>query len=183
MSKRKHSPSFKAKVALEAVKADLDKRWPNWPPGTRSIPAQIQGMEEGIAGRSGQCPTGRSSGRSPMTPLSPGFTNRSATGSSGISWRRALHGRERRREMVDREHPALSTLRQSALMVSADRVLLPALLPQPAPGPPDRPRQPAIGTDQAIATPAASITRGCAGGVMDRAGRQPKQSGARSNYR
>jgi len=31
--RRKHSPSFKAKVAQEAVKGK--RRWPNWPPTTR----------------------------------------------------------------------------------------------------------------------------------------------------
>ena len=37
-ARRKHSPSFKAKVALEAVKGN--RQWPNRPPGTRSTPAK-----------------------------------------------------------------------------------------------------------------------------------------------
>ena len=48
--RRKHSPSFKAKVALEAVKGELTVARP-----VRGPSRPDPGMEEGIAGRSGQC--------------------------------------------------------------------------------------------------------------------------------
>ena len=48
--RRKHSPAFKAKVALEARR--VRRRWPNWPPGTIH-PGQIhwkKSLLEGAAG-------------------------------------------------------------------------------------------------------------------------------------
>ena len=76
--RRKHSPSFKAKVALEAVKgeltvAQLAARYESIP--ARSRHGRRHCWEERPMSSTGS----RTSGRSPMTPLSPGFTNRSAS--------------------------------------------------------------------------------------------------------
>ena len=38
--RRKHSPAFKARVALDAVKGR--RQWPNWPSGTKSTRARFK---------------------------------------------------------------------------------------------------------------------------------------------
>ena len=45
--RRKHTPAFKAKVALEAVRR-ARRKWPNWPPGTRFILSQIQSWKKAL---------------------------------------------------------------------------------------------------------------------------------------
>ena len=56
--RRKHSPAFKAKVALEAVKGG--RRWPNWRPGTRVHPSQIQAWKKALtAGAAGVFSNGK----------------------------------------------------------------------------------------------------------------------------
>ena len=71
--RRKHMPAFKAKVALEALKAR--RRWPNWPPGTKSIPGRFR--------------HGR--GHSPRAP--PGFSATARTRNPGTTppWSHRLY--------------------------------------------------------------------------------------------
>ena len=116
--RRKHSPAFKAKVALEAVKreetvAQLAARY-------QVHPSQIQAWKKALtSGAAGVFSNGQeekaSSGRRADRPAVPG--NRTAEGGTGF-----LAGEVRsmslaqRRGMVDREHLLLSTARQCALL-------------------------------------------------------------------
>ena len=115
--RRKHNPAFKANVALG--RHGVRRRWPNWPPVTRS-PQPDSGLEEGPhrwRRRRVQQRT-RAEGqerRRADRPAVPG--NRTAESGAGF-----LVGEARsmslaqRRGMVDREHPSLSTVRQCALL-------------------------------------------------------------------
>ena len=119
--RRKHSPVFQAKVALEAVKgeetvAQLAGRTRFTPAGFRlgrrpspmARPASSATVRTGRAGPEGQerCCAGR--------PPVPG--DRPAQGGAGFLVREVRSmSRARRREMVDREHPSLSIARQCTL--------------------------------------------------------------------
>ena len=76
--RRKHSATFKAKVALEAVKgvetmAGLAARY-------EVHPGQIQAWKKALLeGASGVFNGNHGKGRSPMKPLLPGSTSRSAS--------------------------------------------------------------------------------------------------------
>ena len=114
--RRKHSPAFKAKVALEVVKAEetvaqLAARY-------EAHPGQIQAWKKTLVeGASGVFGNGKeqkaSSDAAPDRPAVPG--NRTAEGGAGF-----LGGEVRsmnlaqRRGMVDREHLLLSIARQCA---------------------------------------------------------------------
>ena len=74
--RRKHSPAFKAKVALEAMKGEETV---DWPPGTRSIPARSRlGRSPYWRERPVSLMETKTSARRAMRCLSPGSTSRSA---------------------------------------------------------------------------------------------------------
>ena len=116
--RRKHSPAFKARVALEAVKgeetvAQLAARY-------EVHPGQIQaGKKALVEGASGVFGNGKETEgqerRRPGRPVVPG--DRAAKGGAGFlggEVRSMSPGR--RRKMVDREHPKLPIVRQCALL-------------------------------------------------------------------
>ena len=74
--RRKHSPSFK-EVAVDAVKGELTVA--QLAARYEVHPGQIQAWKKALQERPMSSTGSRTSGRSPMTPLSPGFTNRSAS--------------------------------------------------------------------------------------------------------
>ena len=116
--RRKHSPSFKAKVALEAVKGELTVA--QLAARYEVHPGQIQAWKKALLGGAANVFDGKQDKRQKsddalISRLIP--TDRPAEGRAGfLGGEVRSMSRERRREMVDREHPALSTLRQCALM-------------------------------------------------------------------
>ena len=112
--RRKHSPAFKAKVALEAVKgeetvAQLAARYEVHP---GQIQAWKKALVEGASGvfGNGQEQKGRNDCR-PGRQVVPG--DRPAEGGAGfLGGEVRSMSPSRRRKMVDREHPKLSIVRQ-----------------------------------------------------------------------
>ena len=116
--RRKHSPAFKAKVALEAVKGDgtvaqLAARYEVHP---GQIQAWKKALTEGAAGVLRQRPGPESQERGrPDCPPVPG--DRPTEGGEGFLGGEARSmSPARRRKMVDRGHPSLSIVRQCALV-------------------------------------------------------------------
>ena len=124
--RRKHSPPFKAKVALEAMKgeqtvAELAARFevhPNqirtWEKALADGAAAIFDHGKGTNKGKGR----RTRSRRTTTLWRPGFTSRSASSRwSGISWRKVQYmSPAKRRELVDRRHRDLSIVRHCQLL-------------------------------------------------------------------
>ena len=103
-------------VAVDAVKGELTVA--QLPPGTRSIP-QIQAWKKALLGGAANVFDGKQDKRqkSDDALISRLYQQIGQLKVERDSWRRGpVHEPGERREMVDREHPALSTLRQCALM-------------------------------------------------------------------
>ena len=116
--RRKHSPAFKAKVALEALKgqetvAQLAARHEVHP---GQIQAWKKALAEGASGVFGNGKEQKSRNDSALiAPPVPG--DRPAEGGAGfLGGEVRSMSPARRREMVDREHPSLSLVRQCALL-------------------------------------------------------------------
>ena len=114
--RRKHSPGFKAKVALEAVKGQ--ETLAQLPP-VRSPPGPDPGLEESPyrrrCRRLRQGPGEEVQGRRPDPPVVPG--DRPAEGRAGfLGGEVRSMSLGRRREMVDRKHPKLPIVRQCVLL-------------------------------------------------------------------
>ena len=116
--RRKHSPAFKARVALDAVKgeetvAQLAARY-------EVHPGQIQAWKKVLTGGRRRCVRQRSGPegqerRRPGRPPVPG--DRPVEGGAGfLGGQVRSMNPARRREMVDREHPSLPIVGQCALL-------------------------------------------------------------------
>ena len=119
--RRKHSPSFKAKVAVDAVKGELTVA--QLAARYEVHPGQIQAWKKALLGGAANVFDGKQDKRQKSDDAlisrlyqQIGQLKVERDFLAERSGPRESMSRERRREMVDREHPALSTLRQCALM-------------------------------------------------------------------
>ena len=110
--RRKHSPAFKAKVALEVVKgeetvAQLAARY-------EAHPGQIQAWKKTLVEGASVFSNGQERRRPDRPPVPGDWPAQGGAGFLGGEVRSMSPGR--RREMVDREHPKLPIVRQCALL-------------------------------------------------------------------